>query len=221
MQKNKCLYYLEDQPRNQCCTLPVLQDKMGTIKRSKGISWIFTLKLQKWNVLLFAAFIQLILWCSQNIALPQMLGKHTNLWGSRKYTKGHTGIFHAWYIYSTTITANSQDINYVLVRWKIFWASHMYSTYALFAPFLKNIDWIRNKPLACIKKRLQGNIWSSQTDPCLANIQRILLPQKCEYVMYSQVTKTNTTEDAQRQLRSAGCAGNYHMQCWYIRPLWC
>lgn len=45
------------------------------------------------------------------------------------------------------------------------------------------------KTLACIKKRLQGNIWSSQTAPCLANIQRILLPQKCEYVMYSQVTK--------------------------------
>lgn len=53
----------------------------------------------------------------------------------------------------------------------------------------ESTEWIRNKTLACIKKRLQGNIWSSQTAPCLANIQRILLPQKCEYVMYSQVTQ--------------------------------
>ncbi len=66
-------------------------------------------------------------------------------------------------------------------------------TFTVHIPFLllsrKSIEWIRNKSLACIKKRLQGNIWSSQAAPCLANIQRILLPQKCEYVMYSQVTK--------------------------------
>lgn len=138
--------------------------------------------------------------------------KHQNVWASRFWTEGQKVIFQAWYIHTTVITANTLDINYALVRWKIFWASnrtlpkykhahthalhtlityaHIYSTYSLSAPFSKKrIEWIRNKSLACIKKRLQGNIWSSQAAPCLPNIQRILLPQKCEYVMYSQVTK--------------------------------
>lgn len=96
-----------------------------------------------------------------------------------------------------------------------------YSTHSISAPFLQKHRGNQKKKifLACIKKRLQGNIWSSQTAPCLANIQRILLPQKCEYVMYSQVTK-QIQQGIHKAAERQWDAGSHHMQAKYIIHLW-
>lgn len=169
-----------------------------------------------------------------------MFETHGSVWASGFRTEGQIVIFQACYVCSTSITANTLDINYASVRWKIFWASictlfkykhalthalHTLISHTVHIPFLllscKSIEGIRKKKifLACIKKRLQGNIWSSQTAPCLANIQRILLPQKCEYVMYSQVTK-QIQQGIHKAAERQWDAGSHHMQAKYIIHLW-
>ena len=116
----------------------------------------------------------------------------------------------SWSPFSSCSSTNIHTLNFPL-NFSPTRADSSLHIFSLLLFFYKSVEWIRNKTPACIKKWLQGNIWSSQTAPCLANIQRILLLQKCEYVMYSPVTKQYNrgyTKGAERQCG----AGSYHAQ---------
>lgn len=84
---------------------------------------------------------------------------------------------------------------------------------------LKNTEWRRNKTKTLFtEKQLRVKFDQCQTAPCLADIQKILLLQKCEYVIYSQVAKQIQQGIHKGSWEAARCRRKYIIPLWYLHP---